>query len=162
MPIPILFKPGSVNADLITLSLIYILYLSALYSTAQLAFKYLSYYLGAYNAKGHGVHSPFVFDFITNVLNDKSYDPCYDLLEGQRRLLLKNDHVISVQDYGAGSSSGAVLFPSGETITTCSPGWAVKGISRFWFFGSAIVIVWDPAGIGMGTPSATVSFFVSR
>jgi predicted O-methyltransferase YrrM len=75
-----------------------------LYSSAQLAVKYLSYYLGAHNGKGHGVHSPFVFDFITRVLNDRKQYPCYDQLEAYRRRLLKDDRMISVQDYGAGSA----------------------------------------------------------
>ena len=41
-----------------------------MYNRFQLAKKFLHYYLTASNGKGHGIHSPFVFDFITNVLND--------------------------------------------------------------------------------------------
>jgi len=42
-----------------------------MYSTFQLALKYFQYYVKASNGKGHGVHSPFVFEFITKVMNDK-------------------------------------------------------------------------------------------
>jgi hypothetical protein len=50
-----------------------------MYSSTQLAFKYLKYWLTAANGKGHGVHSPFVFEFITNVLNDKREFDCFSL-----------------------------------------------------------------------------------
>jgi hypothetical protein len=46
-----------------------------MYSAFQLANKYFNYYIKAKNGKGHGIHSPFVFDFIIHVLNDKKqYD----------------------------------------------------------------------------------------
>ena len=40
-----------------------------MYSRSQLALKYIKYLVVASNGKGHGVHSPFVFDFIVHVLN---------------------------------------------------------------------------------------------
>ncbi len=42
-----------------------------MFTRFQLAKKYLHYYLTASNGKGHGIHSPFVFDFVKHVLNDK-------------------------------------------------------------------------------------------
>lgn len=75
-----------------------------MYSSFQLALKYINYYLTASNGKGHGVHSPFVFDFIEKVLNDKKEYACYSAIESQRNKLLKDDTVIEVEDFGAGSS----------------------------------------------------------
>jgi predicted O-methyltransferase YrrM len=75
-----------------------------LYSSFQLAKKYLRYYLTASNGKGHGVHSPFVFDFITKVLNDKKQYLCYQPIEKQRQQLLQNNSVIEIEDFGAGSA----------------------------------------------------------
>jgi predicted O-methyltransferase YrrM len=75
-----------------------------LYSRFQLAKKYLNYYLTASNGKGHGIHSPFVFDFIKNVLNDKTIYPAYQPIEQRRKALLNNSNVIEVEDFGAGSS----------------------------------------------------------
>ena len=75
-----------------------------LYSKFQLAKKYLYYFFTASNGKGHGIHSPFVFDFVTNVLNDKKKYACYDTIEGLRQQLKKNDTVIEVEDFGAGSA----------------------------------------------------------
>jgi predicted O-methyltransferase YrrM len=75
-----------------------------LYNRFQLAKKYLHYYLTASNGKGHGIHSPFVFDFIKNVLNDKQKYPAYQSIEKIRKQLLSNSSVIEVEDFGAGSS----------------------------------------------------------
>jgi predicted O-methyltransferase YrrM len=76
-----------------------------MYSSLQLAFKYFNYYLSASNSKGHGIHSPFVFDFIIKVLNDKEKYSDYEIVESLRKKLLKDKTVLSVEDYGAGSSS---------------------------------------------------------
>lgn len=75
-----------------------------LYSTFQLTKKYIKYYITASNGKGHGVHSPFVFKFIKNVLNDKNEYPCYQPIEKTRKLLLTNNDLIEVEDFGAGSA----------------------------------------------------------
>jgi predicted O-methyltransferase YrrM len=75
-----------------------------MYSTLQLAKKYFHYYFHSKNGKGHGVHSPFVFDFIIHVLNDKRKYDCYDQIESLRRSLLRNDTEIEVEDFGAGSA----------------------------------------------------------
>jgi len=75
-----------------------------LFSKFQLAKNYIRYYLSASNGKGHGVHSPFVFEFITKVLNDKTQYECYKAIEQQRQQLLQNVAVIEVEDFGAGSS----------------------------------------------------------
>lgn len=74
-----------------------------MYSRFQLAKKYLHYYFTAANSKGHGVHSPFVFEFITKVLNDKKQYPHYGKIEDRRKRLLANTSVIEVEDFGAGS-----------------------------------------------------------
>ena len=75
-----------------------------MYSAFQLAKKYVIYYFKARNGKGHGVHSPFVFDFIIHVLNDKKKYECYPKIELLRKQLLKNNTTIEVQDFGAGSA----------------------------------------------------------
>jgi predicted O-methyltransferase YrrM len=75
-----------------------------LYSKLQLAQKYLRYYCKASNGKGHGVHSPFVFEFITQVLQDKKQYAHYTAIETHRQLLLKDDTVLEIEDFGAGSA----------------------------------------------------------
>ena len=75
-----------------------------MYSSFQLAKKYIYYYITASNGKGHGVHSPFVFEFIKKVLNDTQAYECYAAIEKQRQELLNNTDVIEVEDFGAGSA----------------------------------------------------------
>ena len=74
-----------------------------MYSSLQSAFKYLGYYLTADNGKGHGIHSPFIYEFITKVLNDKAGSPQFAALEKLRGKLKKDKTVITVEDLGAGS-----------------------------------------------------------
>jgi predicted O-methyltransferase YrrM len=74
-----------------------------MYSKFRLGLKYLSYYLSAFDIKGHGIHSPFVFEFVTKVLGDKTRYPEYETIEQLRQQLLKDNNVLIVQDFGAGS-----------------------------------------------------------
>jgi predicted O-methyltransferase YrrM len=74
-----------------------------LYSTTTIAKKYLHYLLTSSNSKGHGMHSPFVFDFIKKVLNDKTVYADYKKIEEIRKQLLQNKNTIEVEDFGAGS-----------------------------------------------------------
>jgi predicted O-methyltransferase YrrM len=78
-----------------------------MYSRIQLAIKYLSYYFSASNGKGHGMHSPFVFDFIIHVLNDSTAYPEYERVEAQRKKMLADKRMLSISDFGAGSSQGS-------------------------------------------------------
>jgi predicted O-methyltransferase YrrM len=75
-----------------------------LYTHLQLTKKYIKYYLTASNGRGHGVHSPFVFEFIKFVLNDKTKYSCYSKIENLRQQLLKDKTPVDVEDFGAGSS----------------------------------------------------------
>lgn len=77
-----------------------------MYSSFQLVIKFLRYYFNASNGKGHGIHSPFVFQLVTKVLNDKTEYPSYKAIERQRSLLLGNETIIEVDDFGAGSVKG--------------------------------------------------------
>lgn len=74
-----------------------------MFNKLQLLWKYIRYYSTAYNGKGHGMHSPFVYDFIISVLNDKTHYPDYDKVEALRRQLLADNTILEVNDLGAGS-----------------------------------------------------------
>lgn len=75
-----------------------------MYSRLQLARKYIRYYLSASNGKGHGVHSPFVYDFIRNVLNDRRRYPVWEKIEALRGRLIKDRTMLEIEDMGAGSA----------------------------------------------------------
>jgi predicted O-methyltransferase YrrM len=80
----------------------------------SLAFKYFRYLLFSSNGKGHGVHSPFVFDFIINVINDdSSKDIHVESIENLRGHLLNSKVILPDQDLGAGKFS----YSRGRTVS---------------------------------------------
>ena len=74
-----------------------------MHSTLTLAFKFIKYYFKASNGKGHGIHSPFVYQWVREVLNSSSNPANSKELENLRRSLKKNKSCIEVLDLGAGS-----------------------------------------------------------
>lgn len=74
-----------------------------MYSTLTLLKKYLQYLIKSENGKGHGVHSPFVYTFIKEVLNKNNKPPLVGVIEARRKSLEKNKQKIQVWDRGAGS-----------------------------------------------------------
>ncbi|MBN2485957.1 MAG: class I SAM-dependent methyltransferase [Bacteroidales bacterium] len=61
------------------------------------------HFLFAGHYKGHGIHSPAVFEFVTKVLADKTHFPAFELVEGIVELLKTNKQEINIDDFGAGS-----------------------------------------------------------
>ncbi len=78
-----------------------------MYNAWQLGTRFAKYWLTASNGKGHGIHSPFVFDLITQVLNDEHAYYCYRSIEAQRARLLKDQTLLTIEDFGAGSRVSA-------------------------------------------------------
>ena len=66
--------------------------------------RYIRYYLNAKTI--YDIHSPFAYDFITEVLNSKGDYYAFEALEYQRKVLLSNDNKLAVVDLGAGSRMG--------------------------------------------------------
>ncbi|MBC7650266.1 MAG: hypothetical protein H7101_00800 [Deinococcales bacterium] len=52
-----------------------------MYSSLQKLVKYAKYWLTAANGKGHGIHSPFVFKFITDILNDDRFFYAFETIK---------------------------------------------------------------------------------
>src|SRR3569833_3350975 len=62
------------------------------------------FFLHKLNAKTrHGVHSPFVYHLVDEVIYNKNDDKAYAEVESIRKELLVDDHTITVLDLGAGS-----------------------------------------------------------
>jgi predicted O-methyltransferase YrrM len=55
----------------------------------------------------HGVHSPFVFEFMNAVLRDRRDFPAFGEIAELRRKLLADTRVLQVEDFGAGSHTVA-------------------------------------------------------
>jgi predicted O-methyltransferase YrrM len=73
------------------------------YSKITHAKKWWHYYRTASNGVGHGTHSPFVFDFIKNVLNDTRDFYAFSSIESLRQQLKNDNTILQVDDLGAGS-----------------------------------------------------------
>ena len=62
------------------------------YSKLTIFLKYLWYLLKASNGSGHGIHSPFVFSFIKEVLNKKEETKWATKIEKYRNQLFSNKY----------------------------------------------------------------------
>ncbi len=67
---------------------------------------YLRYLFFAHHDEGHGVHSPFVYQFIQNVLEDERFFYAYNAIEERRARLVRDKRKIRIKDLGAGSHNG--------------------------------------------------------
>jgi predicted O-methyltransferase YrrM len=77
------------------------------YNSFQLGLKFIRYYVTAFNGKGHGLHSPFVFDFILHVLNNGKNYVVPNEVETLRNELQNNHSLLQIEDLGAGSRKGS-------------------------------------------------------
>ncbi len=64
---------------------------------------YIKYLLKAKDE--HSLHSPFVFEFYTKVLKDKTPYVEYGEIENLRKQLLTDNRIINVTDFGAGAKT---------------------------------------------------------
>ena len=69
--------------------------------------QYLLYRLKAKSA--HGIHSPFVYHFISTILEDKRHFYAFDDIKQIRADLYKDTNVLNVEDFGAGSLHGGSI-----------------------------------------------------
>ncbi|MCK7534959.1 MAG: hypothetical protein MZV63_30185 [Marinilabiliales bacterium] len=68
------------------------------------ATAFLRHLLTARSTAGHGVHSPFVFDFLTRVVRGKGDPQIMGEVERLRREMLSDRRTVRVTDLGAGSA----------------------------------------------------------
>ncbi len=66
-------------------------------------FKYLKYILLSRHRKGHGIHSPFVFDLVSRVFRNKTDGDIVCSIEKVRKRLISDNRSIFVNDLGSGS-----------------------------------------------------------
>jgi predicted O-methyltransferase YrrM len=66
--------------------------------------RYFNYRLKAYSA--HGIHSPFVYGFITSLLRDRTPFYAFQAIESTRSKMLLSKAVINKTDFGTGRRSG--------------------------------------------------------
>jgi precorrin-6B methylase 2 len=71
------------------------------------ATAYLRHLLTARSTAGHGVHSPYIYDFLTKVVRNRTDVKIVSQVESLRREMLSDKRTIMVTDLGAGSVTGA-------------------------------------------------------
>jgi predicted O-methyltransferase YrrM len=71
------------------------------------AAAYLRHFLTSRSTAGHGVHSPYVYDFLTKVVRNETDAKIVSQVESLRREMLSDRRSIMVTDLGAGSVTRA-------------------------------------------------------
>lgn len=69
--------------------------------------EYLRYQFLSGYSKGHGIHSPFVYDVISRVFRNKTDKAVVSRVESIRKEFLGDRRMISVNDLGSGSVKGS-------------------------------------------------------
>jgi len=126
-------------------------------SQLGLFFRYLNYLIKAKHSAGHGIHSPFIFDFVLNVLfiNDKNQN--YTLVNDYRKLLHLSKQNIEIIDKGAGSIKGVVSKSRINDISRMS---SIK--SKYGKLLARIVAYYKPLSlIELGTSFGISSSYLS-
>jgi len=85
------------------------------------AIKYLKYILLSKHRKGHGIHSPFVFDLISRVLRNKIDPDIVFSIEKVRKRLISDNRSIIVKDLGSGSEKLKTNLRKVSDIARYSP-----------------------------------------
>ncbi len=70
-----------------------------MYSTFKSTQKYLHYWFTANNGKGHGTHSPFVYDFIRNILINKKTCPAHKQITQLCKQLKKDHRIVDIEGF---------------------------------------------------------------
>lgn len=119
----------------------------------KLLIKYSVYRIRRKGAKGHGLHSPFIYELNRNVLNSREKHPEYREILQYRRNLLKLNEWIRVDDQGAGSrvfasslrKAGRIAATAGSS---CSTGKLLFRLARHFNPGTVIEL---GTSLGFGT-----------
>jgi predicted O-methyltransferase YrrM len=80
-----------------------------IFSTLVLSLRYLWFLLRSHSR--FAVHSPFVYDLITNVFKDQTPYPEYKIAENARRQCLRSRRIIEISYFGATSRKKSFLNP---------------------------------------------------
>lgn len=68
-----------------------------------LAGRTIVYWLLSRHKKGHGIHSPFIFNLFSEIFKNKKVEPVVKTVGKFRKSLLSNNNIVRVHDLGTGS-----------------------------------------------------------
>lgn len=81
-----------------------------------LLLKYLKYVLTARHQKGHGIHSPFLYQLIRSVFRDRYYYQAYQQIETYFSGIKARSHFIEKNHYGAGSRKSSTRIQAERSL----------------------------------------------
>lgn len=85
------------------------------------ASKYLKYILLSQHKKGHGIHSPFIFDLVSRVFRNKIDHDIVCCIRKIRKRMISDQRSIIVNDLGAGSEKLKTSIRKVSDIARYSP-----------------------------------------
>jgi predicted O-methyltransferase YrrM len=83
--------------------------------------KFLKYFLFSSHKRGHGIHSPFVFNLVLKVFRNKISSDIVCTIETIRKKLISDSKIIEVKDFGAGAGLEKGNFRRVSEIARYSP-----------------------------------------
>ena len=83
--------------------------------------KYLKYILISRHKRGHGIHSPFVFDLVSRVFRNKTDPEIVFKVEQVRNEMIVDKRIIQVHDLGSRSELSKEYLRRVSDIAKKSP-----------------------------------------
>ena len=85
------------------------------------AVKYLRYIFLARHRRGHGIHSPFIFDLVSRVFRNKTDGHVVCNIEKVRKRLLSDRRLLTINDLGSGKDRRTTNIRKVSEIARNSP-----------------------------------------
>lgn len=100
------------------------------------------YLLRAKSGQGHGIHSPFLYAFIREVLIDRQSHASWKAIEAMRSELKRDTRILKIRDRGAGSA-----FTRSETRTVASVARSAAKAKKYGRLLSRMIQVFQPTTV---------------
>jgi len=98
----------------------------------RIILKFIKHFITAKHTGGHGVHSPFVFQFTHYVLEEKNSFYIFSSIEKLRKQLKNDNRIIDVTDFGTGKNrQNKILTIASKSAKTAKLGQLLFRIAHY-------------------------------